>query len=125
MHGALLEGSAVRLAPVGADGVLGVAEGIETALSASLIHAMPVWSCMSESNLSQFVPPPGVRKLVVFGDNDPNFVGQAAAYALARRVSTQLKIDAAVEIPRRGKDWNDELSEMAISDKEAAHGQDQ
>jgi putative DNA primase/helicase len=59
---------------------------------------------------------------VVFGDNDPNFVGQAAAYALARRVSTQNKIDTAVEIPRSGKDWNDELFEMAISEKEGANG---
>ncbi len=121
MQGGLAKGSAVRLAPIGDDGVLGVAEGIETALSASLIHAIPVWSCLSEGNLSQFIPPDGIRRLVVFGDNDPNFVGQAAAYALARRVSTQHKIDAAVAIPTR-PDWNDELREMVISEKEADRG---
>jgi putative DNA primase/helicase len=109
MRGALPEGSAVRLAPVDADGVLGVAEGIETAMAASLIHSIPVWSCICEGNLSRFIPPDGIRRLVVFGDNDPNFVGQAAAYALAKRVSTQQKIDTAVEIPRCVKDWADVL----------------
>ncbi|EQD77093.1 hypothetical protein B1B_01255, partial [mine drainage metagenome] len=51
-------------------GTLGVAEGIETALGASLVSNMPVWSCLSCGLLSYFVPPEGVHHLHVWGDAD-------------------------------------------------------
>jgi putative DNA primase/helicase len=68
MQGALPAGSAVRLAPVGADGVLGVSEGVETAMSAAIIHGVPVWACICAGNMAEFEPPEAVRKVIIFGD---------------------------------------------------------
>lgn len=107
MRGTFPLGSAVRLAPVAK--TLGVAEGIETALSASILFGLPVWAALTEGSMQAFRPPPEVKTLVVFGDHDANFVGQSAAYALAKEAH-RLKICAKVHIPQsEGDDWNDEL----------------
>jgi putative DNA primase/helicase len=109
MPGALPKGSAVRLAPVGDDGVLGVGEGLETALSASLIHRVPVWACICAANLADFEPPKAVRRVIVYGDNDLSFTGQEAAYRLAKRLTLKgLGVD--VQIPPKVGDWNDALT---------------
>lgn len=109
MRGDLPKGSAVRLAPIGADGVLGVSEGVETAMAASIIHGVPVWACICAETMAGFEPPEAVRKIIVFGDNDASFTGQEAAYRLARRLTTK-GLDTAVEIPERAKDWADVLA---------------
>ncbi|MDE2232529.1 MAG: toprim domain-containing protein [Patescibacteria group bacterium] len=105
MPGQIPAGSAIRLfmaAPV-----MGVAEGIETALSASAIFRIPVWSAMNSSRLETFIPPPECRHLVICGDNDLTFGGQKAAYTLAHRVAVN-GIKVNVEIPAKpGTDWND------------------
>lgn len=62
-----------------------IAEGIETSLAAAQLFRVPVWSCISTSGLQSFEPPEGVGKLLVFGDNDTNFVGQLAACSEAHR----------------------------------------
>lgn len=109
MSGTLPPGSAIRLAPVGPDGRLGVAEGIETALKAAERFGLPVWSLINAGNLAAFVPPPEVRELTIFGDNDRSFTGQAAAYTLAQRTH-RTKIGVRVEIPTGiDTDWADEL----------------
>jgi putative DNA primase/helicase len=108
MHGALPKGSAVRLGPVGDDGVLGVAEGVESAMASSIIHDVPVWACLTAGNLADFEPPDRANKIIIFGDNDASFTGQEAAYRLARRLTTK-GLDTAVEIPERAKDWADVL----------------
>jgi phage/plasmid primase-like uncharacterized protein len=47
---------------------------------------------------------------VIFGDNDPHFAGQRAAYGLAARVARTLEVE--VRIPEKsGADWNDTLVE--------------
>lgn len=105
MPGSYAPGSCVRLMPAGP--VLGVAEGIETALSAARLFSVPVWAALNAYNLSQFVPPPGVETVMVFGDNDPKFAGQAAAYSLAQSLSRR-DIAVSVHIPdEKGSDWND------------------
>lgn len=102
MEGLLPKGSAVRLSEP--SDVLGIAEGIETAQAASLLHGVPVWAALTAGNLEAFTPPPGVR-LIVFGDVDDSFTGQAAAYTLAKRLRSK-RIDVDVKLPARG-DWND------------------
>ena len=77
MAGKPVAGAAVRLFPVAE--CLGIAEGIETALAAAQIFDVPVWSCISAAGIQSFERPAGVRQLIVFGDNDPNFAGQTAA----------------------------------------------
>lgn len=101
-----LDNVAIRLAPV-VDGWLGVAEGIETALAAGNKFRVPVWSCCTAGLLKAFRPPPEVKLLCVFGDNDRSFTGQAVAYELAR-VVTALGVECKVVIPdAEGQDWAD------------------
>jgi putative DNA primase/helicase len=107
MPGEVPEGSAVRLAPVAP--VMGIAEGIETALAASARFAMPVWSAINSVGLAKWRPPAGVERVIVFGDNDPKYGGQAAAYALAHKIATRDKLAVEVQIPNIvGRDWADE-----------------
>ncbi len=88
--------------------MLGIAEGIETALSAALLGGLPVWSCISAHGLRSFCPPPTVKHIYIFGDNDKSGVGQDAANDSAKRLAAQGFI-ARVLIPDSPGDWNDEL----------------
>ena len=65
-----LSGCAVRLAETDESGVLGLAEGIETALSASELFGVPVWSVVAAFNFRNFVPPKSVRRIIIFGDSE-------------------------------------------------------
>jgi putative DNA primase/helicase len=112
MAGDLPHGSAVRLAPIGDDGVLGVGEGVETCLAASALFDVPVWSCLTAGNLTTFEPPDSVRALTIFGDNDASFAGAASAYALAKRLASGKRITVTVEIPRMYPDWCDAWVDM-------------
>jgi putative DNA primase/helicase len=106
MPGKLPPGSAIRLGPI--KPVMGVAEGIETAISAAIMFDMPVWACVNGTLLSQWIPPEGCESVTVFGDNDANFAGQAKAYHLANRLELQYKRRVNVMIPPAvGMDWND------------------
>jgi len=108
MSGKVPAGSAIRLAP--ADEVMGIAEGIETAIAASVMHGIPVWSAINAHNLAKWEPPPVTRSVIVFGDNDESFTGHAASYSLARRLKLQRKLDVTVMIPETvGQDWADVL----------------
>lgn len=110
MAGKLPEGCAIRLSP--ASEIMGVAEGIETALAASLLFDIPVWACVNGAMLAKWKPPGEAHEIVVFGDNDVNFTGQAKAYELANRLEVQFKRRAKVMIPpKSGSDWNDHYLE--------------
>lgn len=98
-----IKGAAIRLSAVGTRD-FGVAEGIETALCASTLWQMPVWSCVSAGGIETFEPPFS-GEITVFADNDENAVGQIAAYKLKARMHEQ-KIHVDVKIPERG-DWAD------------------
>lgn len=113
MHGTIEDGAAVRLVEAGP--VLGIAEGIETALSAWILTGTPCWAALNEVCLRKWEPPAGTERVVIFGDNDANFVGQAAAYHLAKRLALQKKpIPVSVSIPDTvGWDWNDVLNKFA------------
>ncbi len=87
MAGTIPDGSAIRLAAH--RGILGVAEGIETALAVTRDFGVPCWSLLNATMMSKFIPPSDVRELHIYGDNDGKFGGQAAAYALAHRAATR------------------------------------
>ena len=104
-----ITGGAIRLYPHAP--AMGVAEGIETAIAAHMLTGLPVWAAVSAHGIETFVPPDDVRHLTIFSDNDANFAGQAAAYALARRMQ-KAGVMCAVQVPEAG-DWNDELRRAA------------
>lgn len=105
MPGKPLSGAAIKLFGYGE--YLGVAEGIETALAASKRFGVPVWSCISSGLLEQWAFPDDLKKIIVFGDNDAKYGGQASAYKLAHRVACK-GIAVDVCIPENvGEDWAD------------------
>jgi putative DNA primase/helicase len=105
MAGTIAKGSAIRLAPAG--DALGIAEGIETALSASALFGMPCWAAVNAGMLAAWEPPPEATRIIIFGDNDATYAGQAAAYALARRLRSDGCV-VEVQFPAEvGADWND------------------
>lgn len=107
MQGLPLPGAAIRLTPISR--VLGIAEGIETALAAAELFEVPAWSCISTSGIESFEPPAGVEHVIVFGDHDANFAGQAAAYRAAHRLALK-GLEVEVCIPPTVGDWLDELN---------------
>jgi putative DNA primase/helicase len=107
MPAKLVNGCAIRLCEPGP--VLGIAEGIETALSASIIWSVPCWAAINAAMLMKWDPPQGASEVIIFGDNDPKYGGQSAAYALAHRLAVH-GTKVRVEVPDEpGTDWNDML----------------
>lgn len=107
MAGTALNGSSIKLGQAGEE--VGIAEGIETALAASRKFSMPVWAAISANLMEQWTPPAGVKRVIVFGDNDASFTGQASAFALAKKLNNKgFSVD--VRIPGEvGKDWADDV----------------
>lgn len=106
--GKVPDGGAVRLAPAAA--TMGIAEGIETALSAAQLDGVPVWAALNSGLLTKWEPPRQAKCVIVYADHDANFTGQAAAYALAHRLAAVNKLQVEVRIPdSMGDDWNDVL----------------
>ena len=101
-------GEAPRIELYRATDILCVAEGIETALAVRKLTGLPVWSLISTAGFKNFEPPPGLKRLEIYGDNDKSFAGQSAAYQLAERMSRIL--DVSVHIPEEaGTDWADHV----------------
>jgi putative DNA primase/helicase len=87
---------------------LGIAEGIETALSAAQVFKTPVWATLSSGGIASFPVLPGIKKLTVFADHDQP--GMTAAATCCRRYNAA-GIDAEIRHPTQpGTDWNDYLT---------------
>ena len=106
-----IRGSALRLFEAGEE--IAVAEGIETALAVHLLTGLPVWAALSAGNLENLWLPDAARRVAIHADNDADggYEGQAAAFALARRLSqTRVGTPRQVRVyvpPRAGEDWAD------------------
>lgn len=103
------QGGVIRLWPDEAVTVgLGIAEGMETALSLAWAFA-PVWACIDAGNLAAFPVLSGVEALTIGADNDA--AGAAAAQECAARWATA---DDEVFITKQAEnDLNDALMEVA------------
>ena len=102
-----VKGGAVLLHAPDPSRGLAVAEGIETAASASALLGLPAWACVSAGGLAAFEPPPGLAALTVAAD--PDEPGQRAAWACARRLrAAGLQVHVATPDPP-GADFNDLL----------------
>ena len=98
------KGPTIRLMPPAP--IMGIAEGIETALSAARLFGVPVWSVICAHGIETFEPPPECRQLIVFADHDRHGCGQRAAETLRAK----LLLPTEIRIPDRiGDDWNDVL----------------
>jgi putative DNA primase/helicase len=106
LNGPIGQGAAVRLFEPG--DVLGIAEGVETAVAAAELFDVPTWAVISVTGMRNFEPPPGVRKLWIFADHDENGAGERAANHLIERLDSRLEVEA--KMPREvGDDWLDVL----------------
>lgn len=97
-------GGAVRLG--GAAPRLGLAEGIETALSVSTLFGIPCWAVLGAERFRLVELPSDVRELLLFLDHDK---GGRRAEAFARAAFSHLPSIEAHYPRRRGDDWNDVL----------------
>lgn len=90
--------------------VLGIAEGIETAIAAGQLYGMSVWSATGTTLLESWQPPRQTTEVHVFADNDENYAGHAAAYRLAHRLVVRNHLQVHMHVPPyTGEDWNDVL----------------
>lgn len=114
MQGLSINTSCIRLS--GIEPVIGIAEGIETALAASVTFGIPVWAATSSGVMKTWEPPAGIQEVIVCADNDLSFTGQEAAYSLARRLTLK-GLKASVRVPEQaGTDWADlRTAELADS----------
>lgn len=100
---------AIRMFPVSS--TLGIAEGIETALSCYQIYGVNTWAVMNSNFMKKFRAPAGVKHLVVFADMDRHSAtGQAAAFecAHANLLAKNDLLKVSVRWPDNG-DFNDLL----------------
>jgi putative DNA primase/helicase len=105
------QGGCIRLWPDEAvTTCLGVAEGVETALSLALAM-QPVWSLIDAGNLAAFPVLPGVECLTIAADNDA--AGLKAANECAMRWTQAGRSVRLVIPPREGADLNDVAREAA------------
>ena len=106
-----LSGSAIRLS-YPKDDVLGLAEGVETALSCTQLFGVATWACMSTSLMESFDPPEQYKKIVIYADADYNYAGQKSAYILANKLYNK-GLQVQVQTPPDFEDFNDVLIRLA------------
>ena len=93
---------------------MGLAEGVETALSAMQMTGMTVWASLGASRLHSVELPPEVEEVHVFVDNDEP--GRTAA---KRAADTHTSMGRRVYLrspPDQCGDWNDFLNLIADRD---------
>ncbi len=105
--------AAVRLSKP--QSILGIAEGVETAMSARQLFGIPVWATLSANRLGVIDVPKGVESIVIFADRGE--VGMKAAIEAAENFE-QKSIAVDIIPPRvhfgdRYSDFNDVVRECA------------
>lgn len=96
---------AVRLGR--ASTVLGIAEGIETAISAMMLLGIPVWAALGNERLPHLNIPLGVRRLLILADDD--VAGRRAAAAAAVNHAAPGRMVCRLWPGQGFNDWNDRL----------------
>jgi hypothetical protein len=84
-----------------------VAEGVETALSASQALGLPALATLGASNFRSLTLPAAVRCVIIAPDRDPAGVGERAARALAQRLIREGRDLFLAWPPGTAKDWNE------------------
>lgn len=91
---------------------LGVAEGLETALSAHQIYGVPTWMVGNATYLKSFIAPNSVQHLIIYADNDKTGTGLAAAFQCGNKniLSRNSVKKVTIKCPVDVGDFNDMLS---------------
>jgi hypothetical protein len=84
---------------------LGIAEGIETALTLICADWRPVWACGSATTIERFLVLPGIESLTIFADADR--AGMEAAQKCQARWNEAGLECRILASPDAGTDWND------------------
>ena len=114
-------GGAVRLAPIGEAGALGIAEGLETALSVmQSCPDLPVWAALSAGNIEQVQLPAEATNVVILADNDGEGAGPAAARRAAARLHQEGPRIWIALPPIVGDDFNDLLQQQGADAGQAS-----
>lgn len=100
---------AVRLFPVSDS--MGIAEGIETALSATQIYKVPTWATLNACLMERFKAPEGVKHLTIYADNDSHGRGLGAAFTCAwKNLLANNEVERVTVVwPATVNDFNDLL----------------
>ena len=107
-----LQRGTVRLAtPRG--GRLGLAEGVETALSAMQLFGVPCWATLGNERFGLVTIPESVRELHLFLDNDPG--GDLAEERAREAYACDGRHIAAMRPASLDEDWNDVLMNRALA----------
>ncbi|MDO8323078.1 MAG: toprim domain-containing protein [Phenylobacterium sp.] len=102
---------AVRLAAAGE--ILGLAEGVETALSAMQLAGVPVWAALGAQRLARVAIPREVAEVHIFADNDDP--GRAQAEQAADRHAREGR-SVRIRFPAlEFADWNDALRALEVA----------
>lgn len=101
-----LRSAAVRLFPP-VQGALGLAEGIESALSARALTGVPCWATLGNERFALVSIPESVTELHLFVDWDAG--GDLAANRALRAHARQGRTIHVRRPSKRGTDWSDEL----------------
>lgn len=96
-------GAAVMLRP--RTTVLGIAQGIENAISASIIFDIPTWAVVTSTDIHHFPVVHGTT-LTIFADSDP--AGHDASRNCAERYS-EVGLRTRIYLKDAGTSWNDYL----------------
>ncbi|MBX9689224.1 MAG: toprim domain-containing protein [Candidatus Obscuribacterales bacterium] len=91
--------------------VIGIAEGIETALACFVDTGIPTWATYSSSLMPFVTLPERIESVVIFGDNDLSGAGQKAATQLQTRLLKEGKSVQMLIPPEQGRDWLDVLND--------------
>jgi hypothetical protein len=100
---------AVRVAPP-VQGRLGLAEGIESALSAMQLFGIPCWATLGNERFGLVSIPESVRELYLFIDNDTG--GTLAEERARKAYAAPHRVIHSRAPASPGFDWNDELTSL-------------
>lgn len=92
------------------DGVIGVAEGLETALYCRQYGKVPMWACGTATLMDKVTIPENVHTVLIFADNDGNKLintGKIKSESLAKRLLSEGKKVKIITPKEDGDDWLD------------------
>lgn len=117
-EGMTITGAAIQLGKP--QGVLGVGEGLETALSAYRVTQVPTWSTVSARLMETLEVPESVHTVLIWTDKDKSVTGEKSANVLRSRLTQQgKKVHILMPpVPRsanaKSVDWNDVLCTQGV-----------